>query len=489
MNSLSNGDAFAALIQRYQQQSSAPSQQHPSFVPHNGHSPAMYPKYVENHHNQSQSHQKNYQHVPSPMPNGTWLPYQLHTVPHAAPMNHHNPSQISTYDNTHSFNPHHPRFYGKNPGSGQYNGQSYDGKHPGRNQYVNDNKHKEGHIGNSYLGKNDFKSSAFSNNQERSKKTMYCEACDREMSKSAYEAHIATHEKCTHPGCQYSATSKILQAHILSVHGSGNGSGFQKVIVENQEFRVLYGKNPEEVELWKAERRNKFPTAANIDAKRQQRAALQAAGGIVHDSNLKTKTFAKRNRDEFSEQTAKRTRTVDHTVELSSQCESGEIKENTESLSQSEANEVEDEVLDQNSKIAKESKEITRRVCQQYLRGKCRFGKRCKFLHQRLRKPHDSTEPSTSRDQGVGERDKSSAKTGNVADTNNADNKAILTPSDVFQNKRKGKRQNGLFLPDPLSGGANGTLLHHLLRDSIEKEEDLVLQAIRFIAQNIIAET
>ena len=70
-------------------------------------------------------------------------------------------------------------------------------------------------------------------------------------------------------------------AHYHATHGLFSGSGYKDIEVEGMKFRVLLGSNEKEIEQWRAERRRKFPTAANIAKKESIREEVTKAGGIV----------------------------------------------------------------------------------------------------------------------------------------------------------------------------------------------------------------
>jgi len=124
----------------------------------------------------------------------------------------------------------------------------------------------------------------------------YCEPCDKEFTQlGAFTAHVATHEKCQHAGCSFSGTRKVVSAHFLSSHGIFSGTGYTTIDVEGQQFRVLMGTSPEEVQQWRADRRKQFPTAANVQFKGEHMEELRAAGGIVA---VKTEARGKRKRQQ-----------------------------------------------------------------------------------------------------------------------------------------------------------------------------------------------
>ena len=114
----------------------------------------------------------------------------------------------------------------------------------------------------------------------------YCEACQKGFAlTTAWEAHVATHEGCPHPGCQFSATKKIVGAHWKLVHGQFSGNGLKEIEVEvdggdKMTFKVLCGTSPEEVREWREERKRLFPSAATVKAKEEERQKLIEAGGV-----------------------------------------------------------------------------------------------------------------------------------------------------------------------------------------------------------------
>lgn len=130
---------------------------------------------------------------------------------------------------------------------------------------------------------------------------LFCEPCDKEFSTaSSFEAHCKTHEPCRHPGCNFSASKKVVIAHFHGSHGLYSGSGFKTIDVEGQKFRVLLGTSPEEVAQWRADRKRKFPSAATAASKEEALAELKNAGGILPTENTGNR---KRNRGSADDST------------------------------------------------------------------------------------------------------------------------------------------------------------------------------------------
>ena len=94
-------------------------------------------------------------------------------------------------------------------------------------------------------------------------------------------------QPCRFEGCTFRASRRVVIAHFHAAHGKFAGSGFKSIAVEGQRFRVLLGTDPREVEQWRAERRKRWPSAANVarrdadDRSRCERGALprDARGG------------------------------------------------------------------------------------------------------------------------------------------------------------------------------------------------------------------
>jgi len=221
----------------------------------------------------------------------------------------------------------------------------------------------------------------------------YCEPCDKEFTQlSAYTAHTATHEKCQHPGCSYSGTRKVVSAHFLGAHGLYSGSGFTTIDVEGQKFEVLIGTSPDEVQQWRAARRKNFPTSAMVMAKLDHLDQLQAAGGLPPLTSGKA---------------GKR-------------------------------------------KLVKDSG--APKVCDFFMRGRCKRGIDCLNLHDEELQKARKNEKKRAREEGV-----------------------------TVANKRK---TGGLNLPPPLTGGVRGTLMKKLLEDELTTEENICFQLFRYIVHS-----
>jgi len=330
----------------------------------------------------------------------------------------------------------------------------------------------------------------------------------------AFVAHNAMHEPCSHPNCKFSGTKKIVGAHYLSAHGAFSGTGYKDIDVDGQSFRVLLGTSPEEVEQWRAARRMRFPSAANVTAKLQHSGKLSAAGGVeinasasgTSNRNQKRK-MAIREKDQLGGSNVKQKRVTSAkemeaplvATAAAAEAQSGRegpeggavagsrgpaaipaaeakgegetTEEASEKVAEGEGTVVEAEAgkshnTDKNKKVCYDffkgrctegqacpflhTTEVT--VCKFFLKGHCRLGRRCKNMHDR--EAAASVAASKRRD----------------ADDN----------EDTDENRKR--KKNGLYLPKPLAGGTRGTLLRKLLQDRIVEEENIILQCLRHFA-------
>ncbi|BFF96677.1 nuclear fragile X mental retardation-interacting protein 1 [Drosophila madeirensis] len=93
----------------------------------------------------------------------------------------------------------------------------------------------------------------------------HCHNCGMELANAQdMRRHLDQHEACPAEGCDFAALHNIVEHHIEANHITGV---YQKV-------KKLW--TPEDTAAWRAERRKKFPTAANVElAKRAQEQRLK----------------------------------------------------------------------------------------------------------------------------------------------------------------------------------------------------------------------
>ena len=290
--------------------------------------------------------------------------------------------------------------------------------------------------------------------------THRCEPCAKDFSSTdSFNAHTATHETCTHTGCAFNATKKVVSAHFHATHGDFSGTGYKDIDVEGQSFRVLLGTSPEEVEQWRAARRKKYPSATNVLTKLENNEKLNEAGGLVRggvQSGKKRKLSSGSNPHSIRSKQQKDNETVNDTS--SSGLVEAEGQTDTD-LAVPAASGSEFVV----EPVAK------KRVCYNFSEGKCESGDACTFLH---------VAPTTCKFY-LQSRCKQGARCRNLHGKNN-----VAAAYKDHENNPRNKK-NGLFLPKPLAGGQRGTLLRKLLQDSIEDEENIILQAVRHFANQL----
>ncbi|XP_065356699.1 FMR1-interacting protein NUFIP1 [Calliphora vicina] len=95
----------------------------------------------------------------------------------------------------------------------------------------------------------------------------YCEPCELELhSLEDLKRHRAQHEKCPVAGCLYRGHPSVMDKHINALHASGLFDKFKKL------------STPEEIAAWRAERRKRYPTLANVLLKQKAQEQRQKRG-------------------------------------------------------------------------------------------------------------------------------------------------------------------------------------------------------------------
>ncbi|XP_044249876.1 FMR1-interacting protein NUFIP1 isoform X2 [Drosophila takahashii] len=85
----------------------------------------------------------------------------------------------------------------------------------------------------------------------------FCHTCDMELANSQdMRRHLEQHESCPADDCDFAALHNVLERHIEANHITGAYKRVKKVWTE------------EELAAWRAERRKRFPTAANVELAR-----------------------------------------------------------------------------------------------------------------------------------------------------------------------------------------------------------------------------
>ena len=347
----------------------------------------------------------------------------------------------------------------------------------------------------------------------------YCEGCEKEFTqKTAYDAHCANHEKCRHPGCDFSGTKAVVIAHFHGAHGMYSGEGYKMIEVEGskKKYRVLLGVSPEEIEKWRMERRKNFPTAENALKKKEERELLRKAGGLVHEKEKKRKRSDNETKSKYSPADVS-TGGDEGNGQVGSTCDDDSMQQDGDT----ERNKNEDKDKDKDNKLRKKpcvffvkgmckqgdqctySHDFEIKVCNFFVRsGRCSRGNRCTFAHDKIERAKFIEERKNGGD-------KKKKETGDDTETGVADldvedgnpKKMKITRVDSMKEKQKTahkkvqlndddlrartmKRKGQLFLPKPFAGGTRGTLLRNLLLNEVEAEENILLQCLRLLVNN-----
>lgn len=105
-----------------------------------------------------------------------------------------------------------------------------------------------------------------------------CAACQKSFENyGQYSAHCNTHETCAFPGCGFEGSKRVVTEHYDGTHGVYSGAGYKMIEVEGAEFRVLLGTDPQQVAEWRAERRKRWPSRANLAAREAAKRSKTAA--------------------------------------------------------------------------------------------------------------------------------------------------------------------------------------------------------------------
>lgn len=102
-----------------------------------------------------------------------------------------------------------------------------------------------------------------------------CEVCERSFkTQQQLDRHVSEHEKCCFDGCNFEGQSTLLKKHIEMQH---NSVLFQRIGAVETDI---------DIEKWREERRKRYPTKANIEARQlAQEQRMQRGERIVKPNN------------------------------------------------------------------------------------------------------------------------------------------------------------------------------------------------------------
>ena len=201
---------------------------------------------------------------------------------------------------------------------------------------------------------------------------------------------------CSHPGCTFSGSRKVVSAHFAQKHGKFSGEGLKEVEVtvpgcQTQRFEVCVGNDAENVKKWIEERKRNWPSRANVARKAAEKKRRFDEGAVSGDQGAHSKKAKwdqsylekSKNNAEEKEVNGLTSLVADYGSSESDEDEDeekakGQCKPKKESAPPSTATATSPEL----DSIAKNStSKHNQRHCRFFLRGKCNNGDKCSFLH------------------------------------------------------------------------------------------------------------
>lgn len=127
---------------------------------------------------------------------------------------------------------------------------------------------------------------------EISFESLWCDLCERSFKNpQQLKRHIDEHEKCCFEGCIFEGHSGLLKKHIEMQHNSGFFS------------RIIKIESDEDIEKWRAERKKRYPTMANVEARRlAQEQRMKRGERLDKEKNRFGKTSDRHRAREFISQ-------------------------------------------------------------------------------------------------------------------------------------------------------------------------------------------
>mmetsp|Transcript_33791 Transcript_33791/g.52646 ORF Transcript_33791/g.52646 Transcript_33791/m.52646 type:complete len:292 (+) Transcript_33791:124-999(+) len=105
--------------------------------------------------------------------------------------------------------------------------------------------------------------------KEPEKEIFFCDSCDKEFKiLSQYQAHVATHVTCSHPGCGFQGSQRVVKEHYSETHDGDAGT---RRLIESLD-------TPEEIEKWREARRKNWPSNSNVARKQQEKTSREQRG-------------------------------------------------------------------------------------------------------------------------------------------------------------------------------------------------------------------
>ncbi|XP_058791800.1 FMR1-interacting protein NUFIP1-like [Phymastichus coffea] len=128
--------------------------------------------------------------------------------------------------------------------------------------------------------------SCFVDSEDDEEVSLYCEICDREFcTVEQLQQHVNEHQTCKIDGCTFTAHPKIVEKHISMQHCTGLYQRMKSVMSDG------------DIEKWKAERKRRYPTAANTKLQEAEQLEKKQRGEVVESqANKLTRPQAKKER-------------------------------------------------------------------------------------------------------------------------------------------------------------------------------------------------
>lgn len=126
----------------------------------------------------------------------------------------------------------------------------------------------------------------------------WCHLCDCNFKHpQQLQRHKDEHEKCWFDNCHFEGSSTKLQQHIESQHQSGLFQRIGKIETD------------EDIEKWREERRKRYPTKANIEARRLAQEERMKRGERIEEPNNRFGKVKNRKQRSFTENESMNNRT------------------------------------------------------------------------------------------------------------------------------------------------------------------------------------
>ena len=292
----------------------------------------------------------------------------------------------------------------------------------------------------------------------------HCKPCDVSfLSKSALQAHLKSHIKCTK--CSFTASKKVVSAHYKSKHGEYAGRGLKSVTIQTpgsrqtQRFKICVGNHPDDIQAWIAERKKRFPTRRNIEKKLEKNKRGRAEGKLVFhgDESKKRQKFdtGTSRGNAVASQVSSSISTLVACYGSSSDDDDDTSGKNTQQLEPNIQSSPSNSISTDASALKHKTK-----LCRFFLRnGTCKNGENCTYIHDIAQ--HESFKSKAeTRKQKQSQRDRA---------RNEAQKEMHLITTGRTQGNGKGGDSN------------RQTLLRKLLQSDIRRERSLCLQLLRYI--------